>query len=106
MTVFYDENCNLCQFMKRLFHRVKRGNPKTVWKHYEQAPACGINDHQCGEAMTVELENGATYRGFFAVRVLMRYTWVFFLVPLLHLPGMNKFGPKLYGWVARNRHRW
>jgi hypothetical protein len=27
------------------------------------------------------------------------------LLPLLYVPGAGIVGPRLYGWIARNRHR-
>jgi predicted DCC family thiol-disulfide oxidoreductase YuxK len=57
-------------------------------------------------AMFVVAEDGSTYRGFFAVRRMLRVsplTWL--LLPIFYLPLSGRLGPRLYAWVARNRYR-
>jgi predicted DCC family thiol-disulfide oxidoreductase YuxK len=45
-------------------------------------------------------------RGFFAVRRIAREVPLLWpLLALLYFPGSARFGPRLYAWVARNRHR-
>jgi predicted DCC family thiol-disulfide oxidoreductase YuxK len=50
--------------------------------------------------------SGRRYRGFYAFR---RLAWalpaVWWLIPLLYLPGMSFVGERVYGHVARNRSR-
>ncbi|WP_139490406.1 thiol-disulfide oxidoreductase DCC family protein [Brevibacillus dissolubilis] len=106
ITVYVDETCNLCQFMKRTFMRIRHPRRAAVveWRHYHEAP-CGIGDYNCGDAMKVQTPDGQLYQGFYAVRVLVGYTWLAFLQPLLYIPGIPPLGEKAYAWVARNRYR-
>lgn len=105
LIVYYDEHCAICQAMKHWFMRLTRGLVSIEWRHYESVPVCGLGDYQCAESMSVQTADGTIYRGFFAVRFLVRYTRLFFLAPLLYVPGMSVIGQKAYQWVARNRHR-
>jgi predicted DCC family thiol-disulfide oxidoreductase YuxK len=57
-------------------------------------------------AIHVVAEDGRVFRGFFAIRRLARSSpWLWPLLPILHLPGAGRLGPRLYAWVARNRRR-
>lgn len=102
--VYYDQNCNLCQWLKKTFHQLKRGSVPIEWRHYEEAPACGIHETTCGESMSIQTSEGKMFRGYYAVRELIHYTWLFPLRPLLYLPGMEWAGEKVYQAVARNRY--
>lgn len=103
--IFYDENCNLCQWLKKVFQRIQRGTQTIEWRHYDDAPVCGIHDTFCGESMTIQISSGKVYRGYQAVRELIRYTWLFPLRPLLYIPGIDWAGEKAYRLVARNRYQ-
>ena len=51
-------------------------------------------------------EGGAVYHGFEAFRwMAWRLPAVWFLLPLLYLPGMATLGQRAYLWVARHRFR-
>ena len=57
-------------------------------------------------AMFVVSEDRQVTRGFFAFRRILwvsPLTWL--LIPLFYLPGMGLVGPRVYEWVAKNRHR-
>jgi predicted DCC family thiol-disulfide oxidoreductase YuxK len=49
---------------------------------------------------------GRAYRGFFAFR---RIAWetplLWLMLPVLYFPGSTAIGPRVYAWIARNRHR-
>lgn len=75
------------------------------WRHYEEAPACGLNGHDCGQALHVLTPDERILRGFYAVRHLLGFTWLFWLLPLFYLPGVPALGEKAYAWVAANRYR-
>lgn len=104
ITVYYDENCNMCQFLRHAFSKQKRAHVHVIWAHYETAMVCGLHEYSCGESMKVETEDQRIYQAFFAVRALLGYSKLFWLQPLLYLPGATFLGSKLYSWVARNRY--
>jgi predicted DCC family thiol-disulfide oxidoreductase YuxK len=55
-------------------------------------------------AMYAVADGGRTYRGFFAFRRLVWCSPLMWpLLLLFYFPGANSVGPRLYGWVARNR---
>jgi predicted DCC family thiol-disulfide oxidoreductase YuxK len=57
-------------------------------------------------AMFAVSENRRVTRGFFAFRRILRESPLMWpLLPLFYLPGSGIIGPRVYAWVARNRHR-
>ncbi|WP_126427796.1 thiol-disulfide oxidoreductase DCC family protein [Brevibacillus marinus] len=105
VTVYYDRHCPLCQQLRKWFLRFARNPAGVVWKHYRDAPLCGLDGTGCGETMAVVTEDGRHYQGFYAIRSLLGYTWLCFLQPLLYLPGAAWLGERGYAWIARNRYR-
>ncbi|MGE5701472.1 MAG: thiol-disulfide oxidoreductase DCC family protein [Clostridia bacterium] len=105
--VFYDMYCVMCRFFKHWFQRLgRRGSDARVqWNHYTEAAACGLNEKACGQALHVQTAKGEVEKGFYAVRYLLAYTKLFWLAPLLYIPGIPWIGVKLYAWVANNRYR-
>ncbi|ATO50663.1 thiol-disulfide oxidoreductase DCC family protein [Brevibacillus laterosporus] len=106
--VYYDEHCNMCCFIReRLSSLLLPGKKQRIeWRHYEEAPACHLQDKACGEAMEVHLPSGERLRAFYAVRKLLVLTYFCWLSPLFYLPGAAYIGEKAYAWVARNRYHW
>lgn len=104
--IYYDQNCHLCQRLKKWYDRVKRPQIQVEWRHVEDAPACDLAGHSCGQFMQVVTEEGKSYQGFYAVRILLGYTRFGLLKPLLYLPGAAWLGVRMYSWVANNRYRW
>jgi predicted DCC family thiol-disulfide oxidoreductase YuxK len=48
----------------------------------------------------------SVHRGFFAFRqVALESPLMWIALPVLYAPGSGWLGPKIYGWVARNRRR-
>jgi predicted DCC family thiol-disulfide oxidoreductase YuxK len=105
LIAFYDESCAFCQAMKARFTRMQRKGANVEWRSLEDAPACGLDGHTCGDAMKVQTADGQVLEGFYAVRVLMGQTKLRWLKPGLHVPGVPWVGRKAYAWVARNRYR-
>ncbi len=105
LVAYYDEHCRLCRTLRAWTERLAKRSAIVEWRHYEQAAACGLDGYACGEALHVQTADDRVYRGFAAVRLLFGCTRLSFLLPLLHLPGMEKAGERLYAWVARHRHR-
>jgi predicted DCC family thiol-disulfide oxidoreductase YuxK len=57
-------------------------------------------------AMFAVSEDRRVSRGFFAFRRILRESPLMWpLLPLFYLPGSGIAGPRVYAWVARNRHR-
>ena len=57
-------------------------------------------------AMFVVTPSGEVHRGYFAFKRLLRgmpLAWP--LLPFFYIPGSSFIGPRLYGWVARNRKK-
>jgi predicted DCC family thiol-disulfide oxidoreductase YuxK len=56
--------------------------------------------------MHVAFPDGSMERGFFAFRRLLReLPPLWWLRPILHLPGAGSLGPRIYAAVARRRRR-
>jgi predicted DCC family thiol-disulfide oxidoreductase YuxK len=94
--VIYDGQCDFCVRALRLARAVD------VWGRLRFHDA---HDRQAVERAFPALA-GAIARGFFAFRRMMwlsPLTWP--LVPLFYLPGSGLVGPRVYAWIARNRHR-
>lgn len=108
-TTVYDGHCVICNSTRRLvtaldwlrrvdwldLHQRDTVEARYPWLDYERA---------MGEIHVIESQN-AIYGGYFGVRRLLRDlplgvpVWV-----LLHLPGMDWVGQRVYRWVARNRY--
>jgi predicted DCC family thiol-disulfide oxidoreductase YuxK len=109
-TAIYDGYCVLCKQTKRMvmaldwLHRVEfldLHNWNVVEARYPQLDF----DAAMGEIHVVT-PDGQLIGGFDAMRRMLRDLPLGFPVWLvLHLPGMNWLGPKLYRLVARNRYR-
>jgi hypothetical protein len=67
----------------------------------------GLAGRDVDAALYVLDPGGRWFRGFFAVR---RVAWssplTWWVLPLLYLAGWAGVGPRLYGWLARNRRGW
>ena len=59
-----------------------------------------------GSAMFTVSADRRVARGFFAFRRLAQESPLMWpALPILYFPGSGWIGPKVYAWVARNRHR-
>ena len=57
-------------------------------------------------AMFAVAPDRSVTRGFFAFRrILWESPLMWPLIPLFYVPGAGVIGPRVYAWVARNRHR-
>jgi predicted DCC family thiol-disulfide oxidoreductase YuxK len=57
-------------------------------------------------AMWAVDSDGRSYRGFYAFRLIARrIPLLWWMVPLLYLPGVAPIGVRTYALVARNRSR-
>jgi predicted DCC family thiol-disulfide oxidoreductase YuxK len=56
------------------------------------------------QAMFAVTGDGRAYRGFYAIRYLLRVSPLLWpLLPLFYFPGAGWAGPRVYAWIARNR---
>ncbi len=108
--VIYDGQCDFCVRALRVARALDVfGRLRFHDAHDRQAIATAfpvLAGADLDEAMYAVTGRGAIDRGFFAFRRMMRLsplTWP--LVPLFYLPGAGLIGPRIYAWVARNRHR-
>ena len=108
-TAIYDGYCVICQQTRRTvkaldwLHRVEfldLNDWEVVKAHY---PSLEWDDVQ-GQIHVVQAD-GSILGGFWGTRRLLRELplgiplWL-----LLHLPGMNWLGPKIYRFIARHRY--
>jgi predicted DCC family thiol-disulfide oxidoreductase YuxK len=108
--VIYDGQCGFCVRLMRMcravdVRRVLRfHDANTRAEVHARFPALAGADFD--NAMFVVTASGRVYRGFFACRrIAAGVPPMWPLLPLLHLPGAGWIGPKVYAWIAGNRHR-
>ena len=109
VTLIYDGGCGFCIRSLRLLRaldwfgvcRYIASQDPSITTRF---PAFSATDFD--EAMYAVSEDGVTYRGFFAFRRALRAmpaAWL--LLGVFYFPGASVVGPRVYGWVARNRSR-
>jgi predicted DCC family thiol-disulfide oxidoreductase YuxK len=107
-TVIFDGDCGLCRRSLKVL-RATDILKKFVYVDFHrediiqsQFPALVGSDFE--HAMYAVDPSGKSYRGFFAFK---RLIWgspiLWLLIPVFYFPGASFLGPKIYGWVARNR---
>jgi predicted DCC family thiol-disulfide oxidoreductase YuxK len=108
-TAVYDGRCVICQQTRRIvmaldwFKRVEfldLNEPDIMRARYPDL------DHETvmGQIHVIE-SNGQMLKGFWGMRRLMRDLPLGLPVwAILHLPGMNWLGPKIYRFVALHRY--
>jgi predicted DCC family thiol-disulfide oxidoreductase YuxK len=110
LTAIYDGKCVLCNQSRRMvrlldwgkrieFADLHQADTRARFPHVDYALAMG--------AMHLLAPDGQTlYDGFPAVRRMLRELPLGLPVwALLHLPGMNWLGPRVYAWVAEHRYK-
>jgi predicted DCC family thiol-disulfide oxidoreductase YuxK len=107
--VVYDGLCGLCTqsvaIIKRLdwLHKLEYLDAQD----WEQVHARYLQlDPQAvlGQIHMVAPDN-RVYVGYAGIRYIIRYfPLVFWLYPLLFLPGITWLGPRVYGWIAAHRY--
>lgn len=108
--MLYDGNCILCRQSARLVKwldwlgRVERLNAQDQTLISARFPELAEADI-LGEIFVRE-RSGEWLVGFFGMRYLAwQLPLTFPFTPLLYLPFMNRFGPKVYAWVAKRRYK-
>jgi len=110
MVILYDGLCALCIQSVRIIKRLDWRHAfvytdvqdwVTVHARYPQI------DHAAAiGAMHIVRPDGNVYAGYPGVRQIIRQLpLVFWMYPLLYLPGISWLGPKVYGWVAEHRYQ-
>ena len=107
--MLYDGMCVLCtqsERVVRLFdwlNRVERldaQNSEVVNARFPE-----LQDEDILGEIYVQTRDGRWLIGFFGMRYITRQLplgWL--LLPILHFPGMNAVGPRIYRWVAKRRY--
>jgi predicted DCC family thiol-disulfide oxidoreductase YuxK len=107
--LIYDGGCGFCVKAMRLFgaldvrRRLVFHDARLRPEVFGQFPA--LRDADLDDAMFAVHRSGIS-RGFFAMRQLIwqsPLTWL--LLPLFYAPGASWAGPRLYQWIAGNRHK-
>jgi predicted DCC family thiol-disulfide oxidoreductase YuxK len=109
IVVVYDGQCGFCTRALALVQHLDRWH--VIRAH--DAHEAGIR-HALPMLSTADFENalfavtstGKVYRGYFAFKRLLRslpLAWP--VLPLFYVPGASFIGPRVYAWVARNRHK-
>jgi predicted DCC family thiol-disulfide oxidoreductase YuxK len=110
ITVLYDGYCVICKQSKRIIQALDWQNRVEFldihrWNEVEaRYPALDF-ETAMGQMHTV-MPDGSLIGGFDGMRCILRELplglplWL-----ILHLPGANWLGPKIYRLVARNRYR-
>ena len=94
LKILYDAQCGFCRSSVKLLRSMD------WW---------GRLDFADGPKLMNELRliapDGKTYGGFFAFRQLVwKLPLLYLMIPLVYFPGSGLIGPKVYHWVANNRH--
>ena len=104
-TVYYDGECRFCTTSVGLLNGGDNSLEYQPYQEAKQLPA-GLTRQDVQSEVWLVMPDGRKYGGFHAVRRLAWHKpWLWPLALLLWLPGMSWLGPKIYRWVARNRHK-
>jgi predicted DCC family thiol-disulfide oxidoreductase YuxK len=106
--IVYDGQCAFCVRALRIARAL---DVRRVLRLYDATDRAAVVDRfpelrgaDLDTAMYAVADGGRPYRGFFAFR---RLAWcsplMWPLLLLLYFPGATSIGPRIYGWVARNR---
>lgn len=110
LDVIYDGQCGFCVRALNVcrvadLRRVVRFHDATALEQVvSRFPELAGADVE--HAMFVVTADRRVLRGFFGFRRIARSAPLLWpVLPLFYLPGSAWLGPKVYAWVARNRHR-
>jgi predicted DCC family thiol-disulfide oxidoreductase YuxK len=106
--VVFDGHCAMCNACARFLRSVDfRGALKFVDYHMIEKVAF-IDPRLTPELVQSQLcfieRDGRLSSGFFAIRrIALILPALCLFLPLLYFSGMSVVGPKIYGWISRNR---
>jgi predicted DCC family thiol-disulfide oxidoreductase YuxK len=108
--VIYDGRCGFCLRALRICRALDWRDRLAFHDSHDRTTIEKRFAHLAGadfdSAMYAVDDDGRAFRGFFAIR---RIAWetppLWLVLPLFYAPGMSIVGPRVYGWIARNRHR-
>lgn len=110
VTAIFDGYCVICQSTRRTvkaldwLHRVEFLDLHESAKVEARFPQLDF-EQLMGQIHVIE-ENGRVFAGFDGTRRMLRELPIGFpLWLLLHLPGANWLGPRVYRLIARNRYQ-
>jgi predicted DCC family thiol-disulfide oxidoreductase YuxK len=120
LRVIYNDQCGFCIRSLKVCRSLDIGRrlqfegSTTFRLKPEATEAFRLKPEATGELANADFENaifavtpdGRVTRGFFACRRIIREVPLLWpLLPLAYFPGTGLVGPRIYAWVARNRHR-
>jgi predicted DCC family thiol-disulfide oxidoreductase YuxK len=106
--VIWDGQCNFCRTQVRRLHSLDSGRLAYLSLHDERVRALcpNLTDAQLMEQMWVITSDGRQFGGADAGKYLSRHLpRLWWLFPLLHLPGSMPFWRWIYRRVAVTRYR-
>jgi predicted DCC family thiol-disulfide oxidoreductase YuxK len=106
--IVYDGQCTFCVRALRVARAL---DVRHVYRFHDATNRAAVEERfpslrgaDLDTAMYVVADGGLTYRGFFAFRRLVWCSPLMWpLLLLFYFPGATFIGPRVYGWVARNR---
>ena len=107
--VIYDGACRMCQGQMRRLHRWDRHDRLAFISLH--APEVGqrwpnLPHERLMQEIAVVTRSGDQFWGPAAIRYFTRrLPTLWWIMPLLHIPGSMLLWRHLYRWVARNRYR-
>jgi len=109
ITAIFDGRCAICQttraLVKALDWRRRIAFQDLHESHHVSQRFPQLEGADLMGQIHVITESGRVYAGFDGTRRMLRELplgipfWA-----VLHLPGMNRLGPRIYGWIARRRY--
>jgi predicted DCC family thiol-disulfide oxidoreductase YuxK len=110
LDVIYDGQCGFCVRALRICRALDVGGALRVHdanlRQEVEARFPEMAGADVERAMFVVTPDRRVHRGFFAFRrIALEAPLMWPLLALLYFPGSRRLGPRVYAWVARNRHR-
>lgn len=110
IAIVFDGDCGFCARSLRALQRIDRDGVMRLHDSHESALIASKFPMLVGAdfdiAMFAVTSDGQVFRGYFAFKELLRTLPAGWPLRLLSaLPGADLIGPRLYAWVAGNRHR-
>ena len=110
VNLIYDGQCGFCVRALRVCRALDVRHALRLHDATARAKICArfpeLAHADFDNAMFAVTADRRVSRGFFAFRQVAwqsPLTWI--LLPILYFPGSSWIGPKVYAWIARNRHR-